>query len=142
MSFNQKTREHDYKISFSETKDEAFVYLRSGYEQFLAEVSKMYNLIIYSKGTKEYNEILLKIVDPSNLYFKNKIYHDDNCHLYIDNKEEHSELIRDINLFTNISLKDKILINSNCDLSEVFTPDNSKKFLNYSFNYRQIYSRY
>lgn len=128
MSFNQKTREHDYKLSFSDSKEEAFVYMRDGYENFLIEASKMFNLVLYSKGTKEYNEILLKIVDPDKLYFKNDIYCEENCHLYIDDKEDHSELIRDINLFTNITLKDKILLSCSCDLSEVFTPDNSKIF--------------
>jgi TFIIF-interacting CTD phosphatase-like protein len=41
--------------------------------EFLEEVSKLYELHIYTNGTKEYANVIAKVIDPRHLYFHERI---------------------------------------------------------------------
>ncbi|ETP36332.1 hypothetical protein F442_15704 [Phytophthora nicotianae P10297] len=49
------------------------VKLRPGLTEFLTELSALYDLFIYTHGTRLYAEQIVKIIDPDETYFKNRI---------------------------------------------------------------------
>ncbi|KAG6618801.1 TFIIF-interacting CTD phosphatase [Phytophthora cinnamomi] len=49
------------------------VKLRPGLTEFLTELSALYDLFIYTHGTRLYAEQIVKIIDPDESYFKNRI---------------------------------------------------------------------
>ncbi|KAL4124733.1 hypothetical protein PRIC2_008327 [Phytophthora ramorum] len=49
------------------------VKLRPGLNDFLTELSALYDLFIYTHGTRLYAEQIVKIIDPDETYFKNRI---------------------------------------------------------------------
>ncbi|RLN84896.1 hypothetical protein BBJ28_00021692 [Nothophytophthora sp. Chile5] len=49
------------------------VKLRPGLAVFLTELSALYDLFIYTHGTRLYAEQIVKIIDPDESYFKNRI---------------------------------------------------------------------
>ncbi|RLN56819.1 hypothetical protein BBJ28_00021206, partial [Nothophytophthora sp. Chile5] len=49
------------------------VKLRPGLAAFLTELSALYDLFIYTHGTRLYAEQIVKIIDPDESYFKNRI---------------------------------------------------------------------
>ncbi|GMF31104.1 unnamed protein product [Phytophthora lilii] len=49
------------------------VKLRPGLTEFLNELSALYDLFIYTHGTRLYAEQIVKIIDPDETYFKNRI---------------------------------------------------------------------
>ncbi|RQM18429.1 hypothetical protein DD237_000861 [Peronospora effusa] len=49
------------------------VKLRPGLTEFLTELSVLYDLFIYTHGTRLYAEQIVKIIDPDETYFKNRI---------------------------------------------------------------------
>ncbi|KAL3666784.1 hypothetical protein V7S43_008404 [Phytophthora oleae] len=49
------------------------VKLRPGLTEFLTELSALYDLFIYTHGTRLYAEQIVKIIDPEETYFKNRI---------------------------------------------------------------------
>lgn len=51
------------------------VKLRPGLETFLKELAKVYELVLYTAGTRDYAEPIIKHIDPNNL-FKFKFYKD------------------------------------------------------------------
>jgi RNA polymerase II subunit A C-terminal domain phosphatase len=50
-----------------------FIKLRPGLSDFLEEVSKMYELHVYTMGTRSYANAVAKIVDPHKIYFGNRV---------------------------------------------------------------------
>ena len=49
------------------------VKLRPGLTEFLTELSALYDLFIYTHGTRLYAEEIVKIIDPDETYFKNRV---------------------------------------------------------------------
>ncbi|CAI5709107.1 unnamed protein product [Hyaloperonospora brassicae] len=49
------------------------VKLRPGLTDFLTELSALYDLFIYTHGTRLYAEEIVKIIDPDETYFKNRV---------------------------------------------------------------------
>ncbi|CAH0473310.1 unnamed protein product [Peronospora belbahrii] len=49
------------------------VKLRPGLTEFLTELSALYDLFIYTHGTRLYAEQIVKIIDPDETYFKNRV---------------------------------------------------------------------
>jgi RNA polymerase II subunit A-like phosphatase len=49
------------------------VKLRPGLTPFLTELSALYDLFIYTHGTRLYAEQIVKIIDPDESFFKNRI---------------------------------------------------------------------
>ncbi|CAI5734159.1 unnamed protein product [Peronospora destructor] len=49
------------------------VKLRPGLTEFLTELSVLYDLFIYTHGTRLYAKQIVKIIDPDETYFKNRI---------------------------------------------------------------------
>lgn len=50
-----------------------YIKLRPGLEDFLDQISKIYELHIYTMGTRAYAEKIAELVDPEGKYFKNRI---------------------------------------------------------------------
>ncbi|BFZ56359.1 CTD phosphatase Fcp1 [Savitreella phatthalungensis] len=50
-----------------------FVKPRPGLQEFLSEISKMYEMHIYTMGTRPYARQIAKIIDPSGQFFANRI---------------------------------------------------------------------
>lgn len=46
---------------------------RPGLNQFLKEVEELYELHIYTMGTRDYAEAVAKEIDPSGSFFKERI---------------------------------------------------------------------
>jgi RNA polymerase II subunit A C-terminal domain phosphatase len=50
-----------------------FIKVRPGLTEFLEEVSKMYELHVYTMGTRAYANAVAKIVDPQRKYFGDRV---------------------------------------------------------------------
>ncbi|KAL9624525.1 MAG: hypothetical protein Q9160_001189 [Pyrenula sp. 1 TL-2023] len=50
-----------------------FIKLRPGLQHFFEEVSKLYELHIYTMGTRQYAQRIAQIVDPEGIYFADRI---------------------------------------------------------------------
>jgi RNA polymerase II subunit A C-terminal domain phosphatase len=50
-----------------------FIKVRPGLLEFLEEVSKMYELHVYTMGTRAYANAVAKIVDPHRKYFGDRV---------------------------------------------------------------------
>jgi RNA polymerase II subunit A C-terminal domain phosphatase len=50
-----------------------FIKVRPGLVEFLEEVSKMYELHVYTMGTRAYANAVAKIVDPNRKYFGDRV---------------------------------------------------------------------
>jgi RNA polymerase II subunit A-like phosphatase len=50
-----------------------FIKVRPGLAEFLEEVSKMYELHVYTMGTRAYADAIARIVDPQKQYFGDRI---------------------------------------------------------------------
>ena len=47
--------------------------VRPGVDRFLAKMSKLYELSVYTMGTRRYALEILKIIDPDKKYFANRL---------------------------------------------------------------------
>ncbi|KAJ3448103.1 RNA polymerase ii subunit a c-terminal domain phosphatase [Anaeramoeba flamelloides] len=56
-----------------------YVCIRPGVRDFLAKISKFYELHIYTMGIKKYAKQIARILDPSGKYFSNRILSRDDC---------------------------------------------------------------
>jgi RNA polymerase II subunit A-like phosphatase len=52
---------------------EHIVKLRPGLNQFLSQLTSLYDLHIYTHGTRKYAEVIAKIIDPEQKFFRDRI---------------------------------------------------------------------
>jgi len=62
----------------TEEDEELTFYIRPGLNNFLSELSKHYELVLFTAATREYADYFLRQIDPKNL-FKNNILTREHC---------------------------------------------------------------
>ncbi|KAJ0065640.1 hypothetical protein NL108_014757, partial [Boleophthalmus pectinirostris] len=67
-SFTTVFQDHQYKV---------YMVLRPFVKEFLQEVSKNYELFIYTCAKREYAENILDVLDPHRKLFRHRLYQDD-----------------------------------------------------------------
>ena len=73
------SKSYDATISFMGKKGEKCsvgVFVRNGLSCFLENVSKEFEIGIFTASTQEYADAVIKYIDPDNKYFKFKLYRD------------------------------------------------------------------
>jgi Dullard-like phosphatase family protein len=73
------SKSYDAVISFMGKKGEKCsvgVFIRNGLSFFLENVSKEFEIGIFTASTQEYADAVIKYIDPDNKYFKFKLYRD------------------------------------------------------------------
>jgi Dullard-like phosphatase family protein len=97
------------KVEQNEENEEYSVgiFVRNGVNDFLAEVSKHFDVGIFTASVKEYADAVISFLDPEKKYIKFRLYRN-NC----------------INFNNSITIKD-LRIFKDCDLSKIVLLDNS-----------------
>ena len=65
---------------------EAYICIRPGVNEFLSQLSKYYDLYVYSASSKQYLNNVIKNLDKKNII--KKCYCRDDCIIYVENTEE------------------------------------------------------
>uniref|UniRef100_A0A7S2ZGX5 FCP1 homology domain-containing protein n=2 Tax=Rhodosorus marinus TaxID=101924 RepID=A0A7S2ZGX5_9RHOD len=75
LTFPVKFRDHEYEI---------FVRRRPHLEEFLAEISKTFEVIVFTASHKVYADRLLDILDPKDAYFDHRVFRE-SCLFHVGN---------------------------------------------------------
>ena len=100
----------------TEEDEEVAFYIRPGLSAFLSELSKVYELVLWTAATREYADYFLKIIDHKNL-FNNKILTREHCQF------EGDYAIKDLRLLGR-DLRKTIIVDNLAENFERTTPDN------------------
>jgi len=144
--FDFKFFDHDHVVNFKYDGYDVSVpiFIRPGLEEFLQEVSEIFEIFIFTASKKEYADAVLNYLDPENKYFKYRFYRE-NC-ISVKNKV----YIKDLRIFepsrkqSNIVIVDNSLYSftnqlSNGVLINSFYNDRSDKELSNVLNYLKNY---
>jgi CTD small phosphatase-like protein 2 len=82
------------------------IFVRNGVNEFLQEVSKHFDVGIYTASVKEYADAVISFLDPENKLIKYRLYRN-NCINFND-----SFFVKDLRIFKGVDLKDIILIDN------------------------------
>ena len=63
-------------VHYIEEDNRAYVKVRYGVENFLSELSKIFEIIIFTENTKEYADIILDNIDPEHKFVSYRLYRD------------------------------------------------------------------
>lgn len=106
----------DYIIPSSKAKGRSFyVIKRPGVDEFLSEMAKHYEIVIYTASTKPYADPILNLLDPQG-NISHRLYRE-SCVLYNGN------YVKDLSLL-NRALSQTILVD-NAPVSYMFQPKNA-----------------
>ena len=96
------------EIKFKEGENEFSmeIFIRPFLNEFLEKMNENFDLGIFTAALKNYAEAVLKIIDPSEKYFKIKLYRD-SC---INVKDK--IFIKDLRIIENYDIKDIILVDN------------------------------
>ena len=94
-------------LSNSKILNTVGIFLRPGVKQFLEEVSKYFEVGIFTASVPEYADAVINYLDPENKYIKFRLYRN-NC---INVKD--LLRVKNLKIFQNIPLKKIILVDNN-----------------------------
>jgi RNA polymerase II subunit A small phosphatase-like protein len=100
-----------------QNKVEAYIRIRPGVNEFLSQLSKSYDLYVYSASSKQYLNNIIKNIDKNNII--KKCYCRDDCIIYVENTEE--DLDKPNNKYNYVKDLKKI----NKDLRNIVFVDNN-----------------
>ena len=83
------------------------IFLRPGVKKFLAEISKNFEVGIFTAALPEYADAVINYLDPENKYIKFRLYRN-HC-IYI----KESLRVKDLRILNNINIKNVILVDNN-----------------------------
>jgi Dullard-like phosphatase family protein len=113
-------------LSNSKILNTVGIFLRPGVKQFLEEVSKYFEVGIFTASVPEYADAVINYLDPENKYIKFRLYRN-NC---INVKD--LLRVKNLKIFQNIPLKKIILVDNNM---YSFAPQLNNGILINSFTY-------
>eukprot|EP00831_Metopus_contortus_P004890 TRINITY_DN11826_c0_g1_i1.p1 TRINITY_DN11826_c0_g1~~TRINITY_DN11826_c0_g1_i1.p1 ORF type:complete len:371 (-),score=41.44 TRINITY_DN11826_c0_g1_i1:23-1135(-) len=79
--------------------------IRSGAHEFLEKMSRSYNIVVFTAGTRDYAECVISFLDPQRRFIQ-KILSRDQC-----TTRPHA-LIKDLRIFRNYSLENLIIVDN------------------------------
>jgi Dullard-like phosphatase family protein len=82
------------------------IFIRNGVKTFLEEVSKYFDVGIFTASVKEYADAVIEYLDPDNKYIKYRLYRN-NCINFND-----SFYVKDLRIFQDIDFRKIILIDN------------------------------
>jgi len=100
-----------------QNKVEAYIRIRPGVNEFLSQLSKYYDLYVYSASSKQYLNSIIKNIDKNNII--KKCYCREDCIIYVENTEE--DLDKPNNKYNYVKDLKKI----NKDLRNIVFVDNN-----------------
>ena len=115
----------DLKLPIHLNKDkllEVGVNIRPNSQKFLAEISKFYEVVIFTASHQCYANGILNILDPHNKFITYRVFRD-HC---VKTKE--GILVKDLRIFDNRNLKDILLVD-NANFSYGYQPYNGVPIL-------------
>jgi len=83
------------------------IFIRPGVKEFLEEVSKYFDVGIFTASAREYADSVINYLDPNNKYIKFRLYRD-NCINIGDLLR-----VKNLNIFKNIPLEKIVLVDNN-----------------------------
>ena len=98
---------------------EAYICIRPGVNEFLSQLSKYYDLYVYSASSKQYLNNVIKNIDKKNII--KKCYCRDDCIIYVENTEENLDFNKQNNKYNYVKDLKKI----NKDLRNIVFIDNN-----------------
>ena len=101
------TEDDSKDLSSSKILNTVGIFLRPGVKQFLEEVSKYFEVGIFTASVPEYADAVINYLDPENKFIKFRLYRN-NC---INVKD--LLRVKNLKIFQNISLKKIILVDNN-----------------------------
>ena len=110
-----KKREASQRVVTEEDEEVAF-YIRPGLSAFLSELSRVYELVLWTAATREYADYFLKIIDHKCL-FNGRILTREHCQF------EGDYAIKDLRLLGR-DLRKTIIVDNLAENFERTTPDN------------------
>lgn len=90
-------------------------FIRPHLFEFLKEMSRFYEMIIFTASTKEYADLILNLIDPNKEYFMHRLYRDNTTLVKF-------EVLKDLSIL-NRDLK-KLIIIDNIPSNFRLQPDN------------------
>ncbi|OAF69292.1 hypothetical protein A3Q56_02975 [Intoshia linei] len=103
--YSTKTRINDADFNIIVNKTIFHVKKRPFLEKFLQNLSNLYNMYLFTASGKEYADKVLNVIDPKNIFFKNRFYRE-HCRVFQKN------VIKDLSKFKfNLS---RTIIIDNC----------------------------
>ena len=116
-----KPRKHSDTEKLQESpvqnKVEAYIRIRPGVNEFLSQLSKSYDLYVYSASSKQYLNSIIKNIDKNNII--KKCYCREDCIIYVENTDE--DLDKPNNKYNYVKDLKKI----NKDLRNIVFVDNN-----------------
>ena len=106
---NESTLTDDDSKDYSDTKvlSTVGIFLRPGVEKFLEEVSKYFEVGIFTASVPEYADAVINYLDPENKFIKFRLYRN-NCVNVGDLLK-----VKNLKIFKNIPLKKIVLVDNN-----------------------------
>ena len=106
---NESTLTDDDSKDYSDTKvlSTVGIFLRPGVEKFLEEVSKYFEVGIFTASVPEYADAVINYLDPENKFIKFRLYRN-NCVNVGDLLR-----VKNLKIFKNIPLKKIVLVDNN-----------------------------
>ena len=101
-----KSDEESENLSNDKIKNTVGIFIRPGVKNFLAEISKYFEVGIFTAASKDYADSVINYLDPENKYIKLRLYRN-NC-INVGGLLK----IKDLRLIKNINLKNIILIDN------------------------------
>ncbi len=106
---NDENHPYDKIIKFTSLDDNEEVsvgiFIRNGVKKFLEEISKVFDIGIFTASTKDYADAIINYLDPNNEYIKFRLYR--NSCIKVNNVS-----IKDLRIL-GIDLKNVVLIDNN-----------------------------
>ena len=106
---NEETDMNGGKLRLPEIENEEIsvgIFIRNGVYQFLSEVSKYFDVGIFTASVKEYADAVIDFLDPEKKLIKFRLYRN-NCIRFND-----SFSVKDLRILKNIDLKNVVLIDN------------------------------
>jgi TFIIF-interacting CTD phosphatase-like protein len=92
---NSATAEPNERMFLEDQKLNIWYYERDGVKEFLEYVSDEFEPILFSNGTKEYVDFVVKQIDPDDKYFRHRLYQN-SCYKLEKSNEDLEEFVKDI----------------------------------------------
>ena len=108
-SMFEKNQASDLKIAIHLTKNsiiEISVNIRPYALSFLEEMSKIYEIVIFSSSHQSYANAILNVMDTNNKFITYRVFRD-NCVVAQD-----GSLMKDLRIFANRDLKDIVIVDN------------------------------
>ena len=110
-----KNDEIDTNITYDESKEDSDekklnsvgIFIRPGVQKFLDEVSKYFEVGIFTASIPEYADAAINYLDPENKYIKLRLYRN-NC-INVGNLFK----VKDLRILKNINIKNIVLVDNN-----------------------------